>query len=223
VSERIVVSWSGGKDSALTLEALRRSGEYEIAGLLSTVTEDYQRISMHGVRRELLQAQAEAAGCSLQEVMLPKDCSDEEYARRMQAALRPHVQDGTLKVAFGDLFLEDVRQYRVDRLAQIGMTPLFPIWGIDTGRLARDFIERRYRAILVCVDTQALAKSFAGREFDLALLADLPPQVDPCGENGEFHTFVYDGPIFERRIGVVRGEVVTRDERFEYCDLLPRG
>lgn len=223
MGRKILLSWSGGKDSALALEALRRAGEYEVAALLSTVTEDYQRISMHGVRRELLQAQAQATGCSLQEIMLPKDCTDEEYARRMEATLRPHVQTGTTEVAFGDLFLEDVRQYRMDRLGLIGMTAIFPIWGINTTELAHAFIERGFRAILVCVDTHALDPSFAGREFDSALLADLPPEVDPCGENGEFHTFVYDGPIFERPLRIARGEIVTRDERFEYCDLLPSG
>lgn len=221
MKEKILLSWSGGKDSALTLDALRRSGEYEIAALLSTVTEEYQRTSMHGVRRELVRAQAEAAGYPLQEISIPKDCSNEEYARRMEDALRPHVQAGTLKVAFGDLFLEDVRQYRIDRLGLIGMTPLFPIWGIDTTELAHAFVERGFRAILVCVDTHALDPSFAGREFDSALLADLPPEVDPCGENGEFHTFVYDGPIFRHPLHIHRGEHVTREQRFEYCDILP--
>jgi uncharacterized protein (TIGR00290 family) len=221
MKEKALLSWSGGKDSALALDALRRSSEYDIAALLSTVTEEYQRTSMHGVRRELVQAQAEAAGCALQEVFIPKDCSNEEYARRMEAALRPHVQAGTLKVAFGDLFLEDVRKYRVDRLWLIGMTPLLPIWGIDTTELARAFIERGFRAILVCVDTHSLNRSFAGREFDESLLSDLPPEVDPCGENGEFHTFVYEGPIFDQPIRIRRGEIVTREERFAYCDILP--
>jgi uncharacterized protein (TIGR00290 family) len=220
VKEKILLSWSGGKDSALTLEALTHSGDYEVAALLSTVTEEYQRISMHGVRRDLLLAQAEATGYALQEVFLPKDCTNDEYARRMESALRPHVEAGVLKVAFGDLFLEDVRQYRVDRLALIGMAPVFPIWGKDTTKLAHAFIQRGFRAVLVCVDTRVLDRSFAGREFDESLLSDLPAEVDPCGENGEFHTFVYDGPIFNQPIQIRRGEIVTREERFEYCDIL---
>lgn len=220
MSEKILLSWSGGKDSALALDALRHGDEFEIAALLTTVTETYQRISMHGVRRELLRAQAEATRCDLQEILLPKDCTDEEYARRMEVALRPHVQSGTSKVAFGDLFLEDVRQYRVDRLGLIGMTPVFPIWGLDTNSLAHSFVKRGFGAVVVCVDTHALDPSFAGREFDESFLSDLPPDVDPCGENGEFHTFVYEGPIFERPLEVTRGEIVTREERFVYCDLL---
>jgi uncharacterized protein (TIGR00290 family) len=220
VNEKILLSWSGGKDSALALDSLRQSGEYEIAALLSTVTEGYQRTSMHGVRRELVRAQADALDCTLEEVLIPKDCSDEEYGRRMEAALRPHVLAGMQKVAFGDLFLEDVRQYRVERLALIGMTPVFPIWGANTAKLARSFVERGFRAVVVCVDTRAMDPSFAGREFDSALLANLPPGVDPCGENGEFHTFVYDGPIFEHPVQIRRGERVIREERFEYCDIL---
>jgi uncharacterized protein (TIGR00290 family) len=217
--QRILLSWSGGKDSALALDALRRSEEFDVVALLTTVTEDYQRISMHGVRQDLLRAQASALNCHLQEVLLPKDCTDEEYARRMGAALRPNLAVGISKVAFGDLFLEDVRQYRLERLALIGMTPVFPVWGKDTHELAHDFVARGFRAIIVCVDSQSLERSFAGREFDEALLSDLPAGVDPCGENGEFHTFVYDGPIFERPLPVTRGEIVTRQERFEYCDL----
>jgi uncharacterized protein (TIGR00290 family) len=220
VKDKVLLSWSGGKDSALALEALKRSGEYEIVALLTTVTEEYRRTSMHGVRRELVRAQAEAAGYPLQEISIPKDCSNEEYARRMEAALQPHAQAGELNVAFGDLFLEDVRQYRIDRLGLIGMTPLFPIWGTDTTELAHDFIRRGFRAILVCVDNHVLDRSFAGREFDSTLLADLPPEVDPCGENGEFHTFVYDGPIFGHPLHIRRGELVTREQRFEYCDIL---
>jgi len=223
MKEKVLLSWSGGKDSALALDSLRSDGEFEIAALLTAVTEDYQRISMHGVRRELLRAQAEATGCALQEILLPRDCSDEEYARRMEAALAPNVKAGTFKVAFGDLFLEDVRQYRLDRLGLIGMTPVFPIWGIDTTELAHSFVERGFRAIVVCVDIHTLDGSYAGREFDESLLADLPPEVDPCGENGEFHTFVYDGPIFARPIPVTRGEVILREARFAYCDVLPDG
>lgn len=218
--EKILLAWSGGKDSALALDALRLGDEFEVAGLMTTVTEDYQRVSMHGVRRGLLRAQAAAAGCVLHEVFLPKECSDEEYARRMEAFLLGQLDSGLKRVAFGDLFLEDVRQYRVDRLGMIGMSAVFPIWGRNTADLARAFIERGFRAIVVCVDSQALDGSFAGREFDDSLLADLPRQVDPCGENGEFHTFVYDGPIFERPLRVRRGEIVIREHRFVFCDVL---
>jgi uncharacterized protein (TIGR00290 family) len=223
MTEKILLSWSGGKDSALALDELQRAGQFEIAGLMTTITEDYQRISMHGVRRELLRAQAEALGRDLQEILLPKDCTDEEYARRMENALRPNLHGGISKVAFGDLFLEDVRRYRVDRLGLIGMGAVFPLWGLDTAELAHAFVERGFRSMVVCVDTQALDASFAGREFDESFLSDLPPEVDPCGENGEFHSFVFDGPIFRKSLRIARGESVRREERFEYCDLIPLG
>lgn len=223
MKEQILLSWSGGKDSALALDEIQRGGEFEIAALMTTVTEGYQRISMHGVRQELLRAQAEALGCDLQEILLPKECTDVEYAGRMESALRPHVEAGISKVAFGDLFLEDVRRYRVDRLGLIGMSGVFPIWGLNTFELAHTFIHRGFRAIVVCVDTQTLDPSFAGREFDESFLSDLPPGVDPCGENGEFHTFVYDGPILRTPLRILRGESVRREERFEYCDIMPLG
>ena len=218
----VIVAWSGGKDSALALADVLSSGRDRVASLLTTVTAGHDRISMHGVRRTLLYRQAEALGLPLREVVISPQSSNEEYEAKMGAALAdltaaaPAV-DG---VVFGDLFLPDVRAYRERMLARVGMRGLFPLWHRDTAGLAREFVDRGYQAVLACVDSQALAAEFAGREFDASLLADLPAGVDPCGENGEFHTFVYAGPIFARPLAVRRGEVVVRDGRFVYCDLL---
>jgi len=217
--EPVLLSWSGGKDSALALHALRHDPTVEVVGLLTTVTEEYDRISMHGVRRVLLERQARAAGLPLHIVWIPPDCPNEIYEERMAAALAPHRERGIRRVAFGDLFLEDIRAYRERKLASAGMEALFPIWGRDTAALARDFIAQRFAAVLVCVDTHALDAAFAGRAFDESLLRDLPPGVDPCGENGEFHTFVHAGPIFRAPIHVRLGVRETRLERFRYCDL----
>jgi uncharacterized protein (TIGR00290 family) len=219
-NEPILLSWSGGKDSALALHALRQTPGVEVTGLLTTVTEDYDRISMHGVRRALLEQQAEAAGLPLQIVSIPPDCTNEIYEQRMAAALVSHRERGGRRVAFGDLFLEDIRAYREAKLAGAGMTALFPVWGRDTAALARDFIAQGFQAVLVCVDTEALDPAFAGRAFDADLLRDLPAQVDPCGENGEFHTFVHTGPIFRRPIPFQLGPQETRLGRFRYQDLL---
>jgi uncharacterized protein (TIGR00290 family) len=217
--EPVLLSWSGGKDSALALHALRQTPGVEVAGLLTTVTEEFDRISMHGVRRVLLERQAEAAGLSLHIVSIPPVCTNEIYEERMGAALAPLRQRGIRRVAFGDLFLEDIRAYREVKLAGAGMEALFPIWGRDTAELAREFIAQGFAAVLVCVDTQALDASFAGRAFDEPLLRDLPPGIDPCGENGEFHTFVHAGPIFRGTIAFRRGGQETRLERFRYQDL----
>jgi uncharacterized protein (TIGR00290 family) len=219
-SEPVLLSWSGGKDSSLALHALRQTPGVEVCGLLTTVTEEYDRISMHGVRRTLLERQAEEAGLPLHIVSIPPDCPNETYETRMAAALEPHRAKGVRRVAFGDLFLEDIRAYRASKLAGAGMEALFPVWGLDTAQLARDFIAQGFEAILVCVDTHSLDASFAGRAFDEALLRDLPPGVDPCGENGEFHTFVHAGPIFRAPIAIQTGVQETRLERFRYCDLV---
>jgi len=219
LSEPVLLSWSGGKDSSLSLHALRQTPGVEVAGLLTTVTEEYDRISMHGVRRTLLERQAAAAGLPLHIIWIPPDCTNEIYEERMAAALAPHRERGIRRVAFGDLYLEDIRAYRETRLASAGMEALFPVWGRDTAELAREFIAQGFAAILVCVDTQTLDASFAGRSFDETLLRDLPPEVDPCGENGEFHTFVHAGPIFQQPISVQRGGQETRLERFRYQDL----
>jgi uncharacterized protein (TIGR00290 family) len=219
--EPILFCWSGGKDSAMALHALLQQPRFKVASLLTTVTEGYDRISMHGVRRELLLRQAESIGLPLHEVRIPPQCVNPIYEARMEEALRFHYDRGVRTVAFGDIFLEDLRAYREKNLARIGMTALFPIWKRDTRELARLFLENHFRAIAVCIDPRILDPSFAGRELDASFFRDLPPAADPCGENGEFHTFVFDGPIFRTPISVKTGEVVTRDS-FVFCDLLPQ-
>lgn len=216
------LSWSGGKDSALALWMLRESEGRLPGALLSTVTADFERVSMHGVRRELLREQSRLAGVPLVEVEIPARCSNEVYEARMSEAFATPPLLETREMAFGDLFLQDIREYRESRLASAGRRACFPVWGIDTGELARRFIANGFRALLVCVDPRILDASFAGRELDERLLEDLPPNVDPCGENGEFHTFVYDGPIFSEPIACERGETVLRDG-FVFCDVLGRG
>ncbi|CAG0933717.1 hypothetical protein TFLX_03194 [Thermoflexales bacterium] len=220
MTTKALFAWSGGKDSALALYEVARQQNTEIVALLTTVTDGYDRISMHGVRRELLAAQAQALGYPLEEVSIPPQCTNEIYEQRMQQALEKYQQAGVTHTVFGDLFLEEVRAYREERLGRIGMQGIFPLWGRNTGDLARRFVQLGFRAIIVCVDTTMLNGTFAGREYDEDFLRDLPAEVDPCGENGEFHTFVYAGPIFRRTIPVERGEKVLRDERFYYCDLV---
>jgi uncharacterized protein (TIGR00290 family) len=218
--EPILFCWSGGKDSAIALHALLQRNDVRVTSLLTTVTDEYDRISMHGVRRELLLLQAHSIGLPLHEVRIPPQCVNSIYEARMEEALRLHYANGVRTVAFGDIFLEDLRAWREKNLARIGMTALFPIWKRDTRELIRHFHASRFRSIAVCVDSKALDPSFAGRELDESFFRDLPPQVDPCGENGEFHTFVFDGPIFRRPIPVRTGEVIQRDS-FVFCDLLP--
>lgn len=220
MSERILFCWSGGKDSAMALHALLQRPDVRIAALLTTVTETYDRISMHGVRRELLVQQAQSIGLPLHEVRIPPHCVNAIYEARMEEALRVHYAEGVRTVAFGDIFLEDLRAYREKNLARIGMTALFPIWKRDTRELIRSFHAVRFRAIAACIDPQKLDRGFAGRELDDSFFRDLPAGVDSCGENGEFHTFVFDGPIFSNPIPIRAGEVVERDS-FIYCDLLP--
>jgi uncharacterized protein (TIGR00290 family) len=219
--EPILFCWSGGKDSAMALHTLVQRNDLQVAALLTTVTEGYERISMHGVRRELLQRQAESIGLPLHEVRIPPHCVNTIYEARMEQALRVHLDQGVCKVAFGDIFLEDLRAYREKNLARIGMTAIFPIWKRDTRELVRSFQANRFRAVAVCIDPKILAPSFAGRELDDSFFRDLPSQADPCGENGEFHTFVFDGPIFKSPIPVRTGEVVHRDG-FVFCDLLSK-
>lgn len=220
MSEPILFCWSGGKDSAMALHTLLRQGEYTVAALLTTVTETYDRISMHGVRRQLLQQQAQSIGLPLHEVLIPPQCVNPIYEARMEEALRVYLQQGIRKVAFGDIFLEDLRAYREKNLARIGMTALFPIWKRNTHELAAHFLANKFRAFAVCIDPRILPASFAGRELTESFFADLPPNADPCGENGEFHTFVFAGPIFRQPIPVRTGEIVHRDG-FVFCDLLP--
>lgn len=215
----LALSWSGGKDSALALWALRRDGR-EPAALVTTVTETYDRISMHGVRRTLLARQAEAAGIPLVEVLIPPACSNDVYEQRVEQAFASEPLAGIDTVAYGDLFLEDIRAYREERLAVVGRRGLFPIWGLNTARLAQQFIAAGFEATLICVDPRQLDPLFAGRGFDQRLLTDLPAAVDPCGENGEFHTFVHAGPILRTSISCTRGDIVDRDG-FIFCDLTP--
>ncbi len=218
--EPILFCWSGGKDSAMALHTLLQQKQFRVIALLTTVTEGFERISMHGVRRELLQRQAESIGLPLHEVRIPPQCVNPIYEARMEQALRIFYDQGVRKVAFGDIFLEDLRAYREKNLARISMTALFPIWKRDTRELIRFFHAHRFRAIAACVDPKVLDPSFAGRELDDSFFCDLPPGADPCGENGEFHTFVFDGPIFGWPIPVRTGEIVHRDG-FVFCDLVP--
>jgi len=204
----------------MALHALLQQKKFRVVALLTTVTEGYERVSMHGVRRELLERQAESIGLPLHEVRIPPLCVNPIYEARMEEALRVHYEQGVRKVAFGDIFLEDLRTYREKNLAKIGMTALFPIWKRDTHELIRTFHADKFRAVAVCVDSKVLDRRFAGRELDGAFFRDLPPHADPCGENGEFHTFVFDGPIFRTAISVRAGEITERDS-FVFCDLLP--
>ena len=217
---RVLLAWSSGKDSAFALHVLRQRDDVEVVGLLTTVNETHDRVAMHAVRRTLLEAQAAAAGLPLTLVRIPHPCSDVAYEAAMGRALEEARASGVVGVAFGDLFLEDIRRYREEKMAGTGLRPLFPLWGRPTAGLAREMLEAGLKARITCVDPRALAGSFAGREFDRPLLADLPAGVDPCGENGEFHTFAWDGPMFGRPVPVRGGEVVARDG-FVFADLLP--
>ena len=219
---KILLSWSSGKDSAWALQVLQQQYPCVVDGLLTTINESVQRVAMHAVRRELLQAQAQAIGLPVRIVPIPDPCSNEEYEARMRACIAEAVATGFTHMAFGDLFLEDVRRYREDLLADSGLTPLFPLWQIPTAQLATAMIAGGLRARLACVDTRVLDASFAGREFDAALLRDLPDGVDPCGENGEFHTCVYDGPMFDTPIAIETGDAVVRGP-FAWRDLIPTG
>ncbi len=217
-AEPVLMCWSGGKDSSLALQAALADPALRVEALVTTVTEDYERISMHGVRCALLEQQARAIGLPLEQVRIPRQASNAVYEAAMRALLLRYQARGVSRVVFGDLFLQDIRRYREDNLAKLSMRGLFPLWLKDTRQPARDFIAAGFRAVLVCTDPQHLPPSFCGRDFDLSLLADLPPSADPCGENGEFHTFVYDGPIFRHPVPVAKGEVVCR-EGFWFCDL----
>ncbi|MBI1815993.1 MAG: adenine nucleotide alpha hydrolase [Deltaproteobacteria bacterium] len=217
---RILLAWSSGKDSAWTLHVLRQEGRYEVVGLVTTINEAVDRVAMHAVRRVLLEAQADAAGLPLWPVPIPSPCSNDEYEAAMTRVIRRARDDGIEAFAFGDLFLADVRAYRERQLAGTGVAPLFPLWQRPTAALAREMLAGGLRAVLTCVDPQQLPAAFAGRSFDHALLADLPSAVDPCGENGEFHTFAHAGPMFAHDIAITVGEMVTRDG-FVFADVMP--
>ena len=216
----MIVAWSGGKDSALALYEVLNSGSYEVLELLTTVTKDYDRISIHDVRRVLLEQQAKALRIPLEEMFTVKGASDAEYESELLKILKRHRDNGVFSVVFGDIFLEEVRKYRERILAKAGMNGVFPLWRRETQALARRFINLGFKAIITSIDANVLGKNFAGREYDEKFLSDLPANVDPCGENGEFHTFVYDGPLFRERVGFKMGEIVRRDNRFYSCDLL---
>jgi uncharacterized protein (TIGR00290 family) len=218
---QVLFSWSGGKDSSLALHEIQKNQKYEITALITTVTADYDRVSMHGLRTSLLEEQARNLDIPLQKVLISKNASNDEYESKFNEVLLKYKESGISQVVFGDLFLEEIKQYREDLLQKIDMECVFPIWKRDTTKLAYEFIDLGFKAITVCVDSEVLGEEFAGREFNEQFLNDLPEGIDPCGENGEFHTFTYDGPIFEKPIDHRLGEIVLRDERFYYCDILP--
>jgi uncharacterized protein (TIGR00290 family) len=218
--KKILLSWSSGKDSAWTLHLLRQQPDIQVVALVTTFNSEANRVAMHAVRRALVETQADRIGIPLWAVDLPWPCSNADYEKRMRAACQRATADGIAAVAFGDLFLQDIRDYRVRQLQGTGLEPLFPVWQIPTDQLGRDMIAAGLKAKLTCVDPSKLEKSFAGRNYDQDLLQALPPSIDPCGENGEFHTFVYDAPVFSGPIGVQAGEVVERDG-FVFADVLP--
>ena len=220
MAKKTLLSWSSGKDSAWALHVLRGLPDVEVVGLMTTVNQLHQRVAIHAVRIELLQRQAEALGLPLQVIDLPSPCTNSQYEEVMEKFVDESKLRGIECMAFGDLFLADIKEYREAKLAGTGITPLFPLWLTPTDRLAQEMISSGLRAIVTCVDPQHLPVSFAGREFNEQFLADLPKDVDPCGERGEFHTFAFDGPMFEKSVSVELGEIVERDG-FGYADLLP--
>lgn len=220
--KKILFSWSGGKDSSLALHHILQSNEYEIVCLLTTLTEDYNRISMHGIRNTLLEQQAKCLGFPLQKIFIPKNGTNKEYESQMQVTLEKYQKLGVSKVAFGDIFLEDVKKYRDENLAKIGMEGIYPLWKKNTRELSKQFIETGFESIISCVDSQKLDGKFVGRIFNEKFLDDLPEDVDPMGENGEFHSFVYKGPILKNKIPFDVGVKVLRDNRFYFCDLIPQ-
>lgn len=221
MKEKIILSWSGGKDSSLALYELQASRKYEIAVLLTTISEDYERISMHGVRETLLDQQIASLGYPLEKVFLPKKLSNEEYEKIIQDVLFRYKKSGISSVAFGDISLEDVRKYREENLSKIGIKGIFPLWGRNAHELAYSFINLGFKAIITCVDSKFLNKKFISRIYYEQFLSEIPDTINPMGENGEFHSFVYDGPIFRQRILFEKGNVVLRDNRFFFHDLIP--
>ena len=218
--KKLWLSWSSGKDSAWSLHVLRKSDEYEVVALLTTINDGAKRVAMHAVREAVLEAQAAAAGLPLVKVPIPPQCPNAVYEEAMGRAMARARTEGVYDVAFGDLFLEDIRRYREEKLRAVRMNPIFPVWGIETRALANKMVASGLRAVLTCVDPKQLDAKFAGRIFDENLLAELPPSVDPCGERGEFHTFAYAGPMFAAPVAIRVGEVVVRDG-FVFADVLP--
>lgn len=209
--KKVLVSWSTGKDSAYALHHARQTDQYEVVGLLSTITEEYDRVSMHATHHELLKTQAERLGLPLYSVFIPSSCTNDIYEARMEIALRQVIKKGISHIVFGDLFLEEIRKYRESKLAKTNIIPLFPLWGINTACLAKEMIHAGIKAVITCVDPKKLDSSFVGRQFNEQILSDFPKGIDPCGENGEFHTFVYDGPMFYKSIPISIGTIVERN------------
>lgn len=221
MTEKILFSWSGGKDSSMALHKIQKSRNYEILALLTTVTKNYDRISMHGVRCTLLEQQAHSINIPLEKIYLTGNANNDEYETKMKEKLTAYQDKGVSSVVFGDIFLEDLKKYREKNLSKIGMKGIFPLWKKDTMELAHQFIDMGFKAIITCVDSKVLNKNFVGRFYDRQFLNELPAGVDPCGENGEFHSFVFDGPIFKNKITFTIGDIVFRDNRFYFCDLIP--
>ncbi|MFC1714121.1 diphthine--ammonia ligase [Candidatus Poribacteria bacterium] len=219
--KKVIASWSGGKDSAMALHEIQKTQDYEIVALLTTLTEDYDRVSMHGVRRVLLDRQAELLDIYLEKVLISKNTPSEKYEARIEEVLTKYATAGVSAVVFGDIFLENLREYRENNLSKIGMEGIFPLWERDTTELVHTFIDMGFKTITTCVDSKFLGKEFVGRTFDEQFLSELPSGIDPCGENGEFHSFVYDGPIFREPVPCTKGEIVLRDNRFYFCDVIP--
>jgi len=218
---KAIVSWSSGKDSAMALYKVLRSNQFQVIAMLTTVSDPFQRVSMHGVREELLDRQAASIGIPIEKIRIPYPCPNEVYEQKMSETMVSYKSSGLTHAIFGDLFLEDIRKYREEKLSQFGIIPVFPLWREDTSRLARTILGLGFKAVITCVDPKKLDVKFAGRHFDADFLNEIPLTVDPCGENGEFHTFVYDGPIFKRSIEIVVGDCVMRDG-FQFADVLLR-
>jgi uncharacterized protein (TIGR00290 family) len=221
IPKKAILAWSGGKDSTMALYEVKRANSLEISALLTTLTEGYDRISMHGVRRIFLEKQAASLGMLLEKVFIPINSTNEIYETRMNEKLLEYKNKGITTTVFGDIFLEDLRKYREENLSKINMHGIFPLWKNDTAKLGEKFIDLGFKAVVTCIDSHALDKEFAGREYNKQFLKDLPSKVDPCGENGEFHTFVYDGPIFRKAVNYKLGEITLRENRFYFCDLVP--
>lgn len=219
MKEPVLLGWSGGKDSALALYEIHKESKYDIT-LLTTITDDYKRISMHGVREDLLKTQAKSLNLPLEKIYITKNCSNEEYDQQMEKVLKKYLSSGYKSMIFGDIFLQDIREYREKNLSKVGMKAVFPLWNKSTAELSRTFILNKFKSIITCIDNTVLDESFVGRIYDESFINDLPPLVDPCGENGEFHTFVFNGPLFKSPIKYTKGEIVLRNDRFYFCDLL---
>ena len=217
---KVIFSWSGGKDSALALQRILNDDNYEIISLITTVTEGYNRISMHGITIDLLEEQVKSIGLPLYKITIPQQCSNEDYKNSMQKTMDYFLKQGVKTVVFGDIFLEDVKNYRIKQLSQVGMEAIFPLWGNKTSKISNEFIDKGFKTIISCVDTRVIDQSFSGRIYDKNFLNDLPITCDPCGENGEFHSFVYDGPIFSFKISIKTGIKTLRDEYFYYTDIV---